>query len=279
MASSVTSHADPRSASPIRRVVGGVAFVVVAAFSLALPVVPWSVKGKVAAAVGLTVPAGYLLLGNLPLFVPALFFVLNAVASPFVFLLLDRLPFAIPQVYFLPPMLIYLSVVFAVPRLRKHAYWLKTGRFDKLTLGLVAVLVLGSAGALVAWGFANAEVLPRFRAFIPDVSLGALIGYGFGFAIMNSCFEEFIARALLYDGFSLVFGNLPATVVAQAILFAAWHYDGFPGGAVGVAMVFVWSILLGAIRHTSKGMLAPLIAHFFADATIALFILLTVVPA
>ena len=78
-----------------------------------------------------------------------------------------------------------------------------------------------------------------------------LVVYGVLFAAFNACFEEFITRALLYDG--------------------------FPGGPVGVVMVFVWSLFLGAMRWTSGGMVAPLVAHFFADLTIGGILLFAIV--
>ena len=44
-----------------------------------------------------------------------------------------------------------------------------------------------------------------------------------------------------------------------------------------MVFVFIWSIFLGIIRHRSKGMLPPLIAHFFADLSIVIIILFLVI--
>ena len=64
-----------------------------------------------------------------------------------------------------------------------------------------------------------------------------------------------------------------------ALLGIVVMYDGFPGGALGATMVFLWSVFLGLIRHRSGGMVAPLVVHFFADLTIALIVLFLIVLA
>jgi membrane protease YdiL (CAAX protease family) len=59
-----------------------------------------------------------------------------------------------------------------------------------------------------------------------------------------------------------------AIIVLQVLLFGLWHYRGFPGGLIGVILVFVWGIFLGIIRLRTSGMLFPFLAHFYADVTI-----------
>lgn len=83
---------------------------------------------------------------------------------------------------------------------------------------------------------------------------------------------------MLLDGF-LALTRVPTGIFAQAFLFALWHFEGFPGGLLGVGMVFFWSVVLGYLRHRSGGMLAPLVAHVCADATIATILLHAVVLA
>jgi len=97
------------------------------------------------------------------------------------------------------------------------------------------------------------------------------------FPILNSLFEEFIARAVLFDGFSALFEKIVSVIILQAIIFALWHYKGFPGGIIGVIMVFIWSLFLGIIRYKSKGMLPSLVAHFFADLTIAIILFFIII--
>ena len=86
-----------------------------------------------------------------------------------------------------------------------------------------------------------------------------------------------MARAVLFDGFTYIFKNVTIVILFQALVFSLWHYNGFPGGIVGIILVFIWSIFLGAIRHRSKGMLPPVIAHFFADLSIVIIILLKLI--
>ncbi len=243
-----------------------------------LPYTGWPFVARLLVGVLLCVPVARLAQTNRAAFVPALFFAIHAVIAPPVFLALERLPFYVPQSYFLPAAVAYLAVLFTTPGLREHARWYRRGDANRLTIALGVILVVGSAGALVAWASFVAGDLTRFARWVPDLPLPLLVLYGVLFAAANALFEEFIARALLYDAFVALFeGRLWAAVVAQALLFALWHYDGFPGGPVGVGMVFVWSLFLGAMRHTSRGVVAPLVAHFFADLTIGGILLFAIV--
>ena len=61
----------------------------------------------------------------------------------------------------------------------------------------------------------------------------------------------------------------------QAGAFAAVHFGvGFPNGLFGYAMVLVYGLALGLLRHRTKGMLAPYLAHVIADLTIGYFLVL-----
>ncbi len=64
-------------------------------------------------------------------------------------------------------------------------------------------------------------------------------------------------------------GGVAFAVVIQAASFGLHHAHGFPRGPIGVGLVFVWALMLGALRHRSRGVLAPLLAHLVADAVIA----------
>ncbi|MFW5850194.1 MAG: CPBP family intramembrane glutamic endopeptidase, partial [Spirochaetota bacterium] len=251
-------------------------FIVIAAVSLGMPLVPWPVAAKLGVAAGLGLAATYLAFADRPVFVPALFFVINAAMSPFVFMVFERMAFQVPNTSFLPPIAVYLAAVLSVPSLRDEIRWLRPGAFNRSTVILTVVLVVGSAIALVFWALVIADDLEQFRRFVPSVPVGLLIAYGAGFAATNSFFEEFMARAVLYDGFSAL-GGTRFAIVAQAVLFSLWHFNGFPGGVVGIVMVFVWSLFLGTIRRTSGGMLAPIVAHFFCDAAIGLILLFVLV--
>ena len=203
-------------------------------------------------------------------FVPTLFFTLQSLLWPWMDLALHSMVLPLQQLYFLPAIVLYLILVVRVPGLREEVHWLRIGSFDRLTYYLMALIVLMSAGALAVWALFIAGDLSRFEKFVPLWPLWLLALYGILFPVVNALLEEFISRAVLYDGFQSLWNRPAAKILLQAAVFALWHYQGFPGGVIGVGMVFVWSIFLGILRHRSDGMGAPLVAHFFADLTIAI---------
>ena len=213
-------------------------------------------------------------------FVPALFFALQALAWPWMDLALSGMVLPLQQMYFLPAIAMYLALVLPVERLRAEVHWLRIGRFDRITYYLIALIVLMSAGALTVWAFFIAGDLSRFEKFVPLWPLWLLALYGILFPVVNALLEEFISRAVLFDGFQSLWNGPAAKILLQAAVFALWHYQGFPGGMIGVGMVFLWSIFLGILRHRSNGMAAPLLAHFFADLTIVILqFLIMILPA
>ncbi|MFW5686136.1 MAG: hypothetical protein ACOC0O_05720 [Spirochaetota bacterium] len=205
MSETSTVRTDPMPLP--KRILHGFGFIVIAAVSLGMPLVPWPVAAKLGVAAGLGLAATYLAFADRPVFVPALFFVINAAMSPFVFMVFERMAFQVPNTSFLPPIAVYLAAVLSVPSLRDEIRWLRPGAFNRSTVILTVVLVVGSAIALVFWALVIADDLEQFRRFVPSVPVGLLIAYGAGFAATNSFFEEFMARAVLYDGFSALGGT------------------------------------------------------------------------
>ena len=84
--------------------------------------------------------------------------------------------------------------------------------------------------------------------------------------------EELAFRGVLTDGLTVLIRRPVVVISIQAALFGLWHYKGFPGGVVGVAMVFAWGVFLGILRKRSGGMIAPLAGHICADLTIFLIL-------
>ena len=81
--------------------------------------------------------------------------------------------------------------------------------------------------------------------------------------------EEFLFRGVVMQSLDSAFGPGSISIVVQGWLFGAMHYlRGFPNGWRGVAMASVYGIMLGMIRRRSGGMLAPWLAHVFADLVI-----------
>lgn len=252
-------------------------YLYVACLSLFLPSVPINYQLKAVLIISTWPIGAYLYLHHFALFVPTLFFLLNAILVPVSLFTLSHFSLPIPQLYFLPSILIYLFIVLKIPKYRTEITWLKWGKIDKITTMLILSMGALTALSLLLWAIFIKKDLSEFRAFIPQIPWWQLGLYGLLFPVFNAIFEEFISRALLYDGFLRVFKSTTAVILSQALVFALWHYQGFPGGVVGVMMVFVWSVFLGAIRFRSGGMIAPLIAHFLADLSIAVILLFLVI--
>jgi membrane protease YdiL (CAAX protease family) len=90
---------------------------------------------------------------------------------------------------------------------------------------------------------------------------------GVGFSVGNALLEEIIFRGVLYEALAADYG-VAATVCIQGIAFGVVHAHGFPRGVIGVAMASAYGVVLGILRQRSGGLLAPFVAHVFADATI-----------
>jgi membrane protease YdiL (CAAX protease family) len=99
-----------------------------------------------------------------------------------------------------------------------------------------------------------------------------LIAGGVGFALVNAALEELLWRGVLIDRLEPLFG--PSLAIAiSAISFGVQHAHGVPRGPIGVLLAGSWAVMLGMLRKHSKGLLAPILSHVVADATIAVIIL------
>jgi membrane protease YdiL (CAAX protease family) len=106
-------------------------------------------------------------------------------------------------------------------------------------------------------------------SYMPSMPLWLLPLVGIGFAIGNAAMEEFVFRGVIMQAIDSAFGAGWLSVIVQAWLFGVMHFlQGFPNGWWGLAMTFVYGIMLGAIRRRAQGMLAPWLAHVCADMVI-----------
>lgn len=164
------------------------------------------------------------------------------------------------------PLLIYLIVVLAVPRYRRSLLWLRIGRFDKDIFLLVIATAMISGIALYIWSHALNPDLSIHLRYIPDMPVWLFPLAGLGFSAFNAAIEEFVFRGVAMQALDSAFGPGIMSIVLQAWPFGAMHYrEGFPNGAWGLAMTFVYGIMLGALRRRAQGMFAPWIAHVCAD--------------
>jgi membrane protease YdiL (CAAX protease family) len=153
--------------------------------------------------------------------------------------------------------------------LRRTRTWLRIGHADRVTIALALATILVSSVALVAWLRLVHPNLDDLRNEIPDdVSKSTLLAFGALFSLGNALLEEIVWRGVLMESLEAGYGRGLVVLVLQAASFGAAHIVGFPRGALGVLMAFVYGLALGIIRRRSRGLAAPIVTHVFADATI-----------
>lgn len=158
--------------------------------------------------------------------------------------------------------------VFArLPALARERTWLVAGRFTPAVWGLLGLMVVGSAAALVTWALLADPPRPPFFDAFDGASPVVLVLAVIGFSLVNSVWEEAFFRGIVQSELTATWGTA-AAVIAQAVAFGIAHLNGFPSGWVGVLMSGGWGLLLGVLRVISRGMAAPYVAHVAADATI-----------
>jgi uncharacterized protein len=189
---------------------------------------------------------------------------LSLLALPFFFGELRWWP-----LYLLVPLTVYAAVVLAIGPLRRSVHWIRPGHIDRPVLVLTLATVVVSSGALLLWYAANRYEadLGNLGSQIPAWGLLYLVLAGVGFSVGNALLEEVIFRGVLFEALADGYG-VATTVCIQGIAFGVVHAHGFPRGVVGVFMASVYGVMLGFLRQRSGGLLAPFVAHVFADATI-----------
>jgi membrane protease YdiL (CAAX protease family) len=144
--------------------------------------------------------------------------------------------------------------------------FLRPGVVDRKALGLILASAMVSGLALVVW-FAIARpdyAATRATLFPPLPTPLLLIGIVL-FSAVNGALEEVAYRGVLLDALDAALGAGAIAVVIQAIAFGALHFGGFPRGAAGVALAAIYGLMMGTIRRTTRGLLAPWLAHILAD--------------
>jgi uncharacterized protein len=154
------------------------------------------------------------------------------------------------------------------PLTRPDRQWLTVGRFTPPVWGLLAVVIAGSAVALLVWSAATDPPPPPFLTGFGGSPVWVLVLAVIGFSAVNAVWEEALYRGILQNELTDTLGRAPAVVV-QAAAFGFAHLNGFPSGEVGAIMAGGWGLLLGILRNKSNGMAAPYVAHLAADTTIA----------
>jgi membrane protease YdiL (CAAX protease family) len=136
------------------------------------------------------------------------------------------------------------------------------------TFACAAVTPVALAAWFVLFGADLGDITRRLRELGPtELALGAA-----GFVLVNAFCEELIWRGVIQSRLTALLPERDAIFV-QAISFGAQHVHGFPRGAAGVVLASVWAIGLGMLRRSAGGLLAPILAHIVADATIAAIVI------
>lgn len=97
------------------------------------------------------------------------------------------------------------------------------------------------------------------------------------FATVNALLEEVVWRGVMQDALAAQLG-LKGGLLAQAVVFGVIHAQGFPRGLIGILLASTYGLLLGMLRLRSGGIVAPIIAHVCADATIFAIVVVLVGP-
>ena len=167
----------------------------------------------------------------------------------------------------------YGAIVWSSPWLRKSSGWYRRGQVDRTSWVLVVSFATASAIALIVWRFSTTIDLTSFRSFVPKGVPVWTIPIGIvAFAMLNATFEEIIWRGVLMHSLEAAIGPGKWTWLLQGVGFGLWHYSGFPSGWVGVGLATIFALMMGVLRIRGRGMLAPWIAHSFADATIYILV-------
>lgn len=148
-------------------------------------------------------------------------------------------------------------------------------RGDLRTWPWIAALWLLVAVALPSWLLLVQPDLSDITARLPDVGWPATIALGVVFATTNALAEELAWRHVLWEALASRGAPAAAIVGIQALSFGVAHIEGFPRGALGVALAAGYGLLLGILRVRAGGLLAPVLAHIGADAVIFALILAT----
>lgn len=149
--------------------------------------------------------------------------------------------------------------------------WRSGDASTRLWLATFAISILAII-ALVTWAELFRPNLETFRAMVPRGDLLALISAALGFALLNATMEELIWRGGI-QSWLVEHTSIRLAILIQALSFGALHWAGFPSGWSGVALATLYGVMLGWLRHATRGLAAPIIAHILADLTIFLLVL------
>jgi uncharacterized protein len=179
------------------------------------------------------------------------------------------------QVVFGMAFALYAIVAYRVSWFREATCWLTVGRVETHIMALGCAFAAVSGAMLLLWYVtARPDLADLVRTFIPDWPLWLLVPAAFAFSVVNAAGEEAAYRGVVLGALDTAGVTAATALVLQAVAFAALHFRaGFPRGLVGIALTFVYGLVLGELRRRAGGLVAPFITHVLTDLVIVTIVL------
>jgi membrane protease YdiL (CAAX protease family) len=169
--------------------------------------------------------------------------------------------------YLVLPLLAYVIVVVAWPRLRRTAPRLALGRMVGWPLAVALVLAITTVVALLGFQALARPEVAGLAAGLPVAAFGSLLVAGVCFSTTNAVLEELIFRGVLWEATAAEW-NRGVALGATTILFGLGHVHGYPPGPLGAVLAGVFGMALGLLRLWTGGLGLAILVHICADATI-----------
>ncbi|NSW87885.1 MAG: CPBP family intramembrane metalloprotease [Syntrophobacteraceae bacterium] len=167
------------------------------------------------------------------------------------------------------PLVLYAMATLSIPALRRSVFWLRLGRLDRRTLSMVMITCILSGVFLVLWVVLLEPSMDVYAGQVPKLPLWALVLSGIFFALFNAAIEEAVFRGIFLQAMDSTPLQGRGALIVQGALFGLMHFaQGFPRGIEGAIMAGAYGMALGSLCRMSGGLLAPWIAHVFADIVI-----------
>jgi len=165
----------------------------------------------------------------------------------------------------------YLAIAAVILYLRASGYHHKhlylTGFNLRKSFWLIAVFSFLTIIVLVAYfHFAGHKLNITGQDGFPLVLASPLL-----FSLANGAMEELWFRSLMLGVLSRAF-PLGFSVLYQALLFGMIHYEGVPAGATGIALSFIFGLVLGWLTIKTRSVVPAILIHIIADFAVALYV-------
>lgn len=128
------------------------------------------------------------------------------------------------------------------------------------------VYVIISVSVLAMQIRPNASQFTQALTFLPAILIAAAI---------NAFTEEYEFRSVHIARLLLVLGK-QQSIMITAVLWGLMHYWGYPGGAIGVLMVWYLGYIFAKSMIETRGFVWPFAIHFLGDVIIYAFMAMAV---